>query len=370
MKQNTLGISVYPEQQDKADIIEYIDLAHKYGFKRLFTSLLQVTEENKEEATNKMREICQYATSKDFEVILDVSPRVFDVLGIELPNVKFFEEMGASTIRLDNHYDGMTEKKIYQGSSLNLEINMSSFKSLGSLMAELNVDRSRVVASHNFYPQRYSGLEFNYFMETSKHYKDLGFRTTAFITSQSDKATWGPWAINEGLCTLEIHRDLPITTQLKHLLATGLIDDVIVGNAYASEEELKAMSEINASTIELQVELLKDLDPIEEKILVEYDEHFRRGDINEYMIRSTMTRVIYKDETIPQVIVENKTKQEFGEIYIGNDEFKNYKGELHLILKEMPYENKKNLVARVIEEERFLIDYIDSWKSFKLKIKK
>ena len=39
------------------------------------------------------------------------------------------------------------------------------------------------------------------------------------------------------------HRDLEIATQVKHLVLTGLIDDISVGNAYASEAELAAMAE-------------------------------------------------------------------------------------------------------------------------------
>ena len=63
------------------------------------------------------------------------------------------------------------------------------------------------------------------------------FAVATFITSHV--ANIGPWDINDGLCTLEEHRNLTIEVQAKHLWATGLIDDVIIGNAYASEEELR-----------------------------------------------------------------------------------------------------------------------------------
>lgn len=53
--------------------------------------------------------------------------------------------------------------------------------------------------------------------------------------------TIGPWDINDGLTTLEMHRHLPVHVAAKHLFATGLIDDVIIGNAYASEEELRML---------------------------------------------------------------------------------------------------------------------------------
>ena len=44
-------------------------------------------------------------------------------------------------------------------------------------------------------------------------------------------------------CSFEDHRDLEIATQVKHLVLTELIDDISVGNAYASEAELAAMAE-------------------------------------------------------------------------------------------------------------------------------
>ncbi len=363
VRKNKLGISVYPELQEVEDIKKYIKLAHKYGFTRLFTSLLQIDEKNKEEMSKKMKDVCLFARSNDFEVILDVSPRVFNVLGIKLPDVKFFEDMGASTIRLDMHLDGYTEKKIIDSSNLNIEINMSSLKSIGNLLRELKIPKDRIVASHNFYPQRYSGLDMDYFIEISKHYKELDYRTTAFITSHGKDAKVGPWPINEGLCTLEEHRDLKITTQAKHFFAMGFIDDLIIGNAFASEEELKELSELDPNKIELDVMVEKETTNLEEKILFDYKEHFRRPDINSYIIRSTITRVIYKEHDFKPIVL-NKKKQEYGEIYIGNNDFKNYKGELHLVIKEMPYDGRKNLVGRIVKEEEILIPFIESSKSF------
>ena len=72
-----------------------------------------------------------------------------------------------------------------------------------------------------------------FFVACSQRFKKQGIRTAAFVTS--NEATLGPWDVNDGLPTLEMHRYLPIEVQTKHLFATGLIDDVIIGNAYASE---------------------------------------------------------------------------------------------------------------------------------------
>ena len=42
-----------------------------------------------------------------------------------------------------------------------------------------------------------------------------------------------------------MNRQLPVTGQAKHLVATKLIDDVVIGNAYASNEELEALGQLN-----------------------------------------------------------------------------------------------------------------------------
>lgn len=71
--------------------------------------------------------------------------------------------------------------------------------------------------------------------------------------------------------------------QAMHLFASGLIDDVIIGNAYASEEELRALSEVNRYQLMLHVDYVKQISDIEKP------QHFRRGDMNEIVIRSTIS---------------------------------------------------------------------------------
>ena len=53
-----------------------------------------------------------------------------------------------------------------------------------------------------------------------------------------------------------MHRDLPIEVQAKHLFATGLIDDVIIANAFATEEELRTLAAVSPDILELGVETM------------------------------------------------------------------------------------------------------------------
>ena len=144
-----------------------------------------------------------------------------------------------------------------------------------------------------------------------------------------------------------------------------MIDDVVIGNAYATDEELKALGELNPYLLELEVELEKGITEIEKKILFQ-ENHLRRGDISEYMIRSTEVRKRYTGADIP---VRNYDMQKNGDIVIGNNEFGKYKGETQIVIKEMPLDERKNRVAKVVNEEIFLLDFIGSWINFKFKQK-
>ena len=102
--------------------------------------------------------------------------------------------------------------------------------------------------------------------------------------------------INDGLCTLEQHRNLPIEVQAKHLWATGLIDDVIIGNAYASEEELEKLGNLNRYMLQLKVNFVDEATEVEKRATLQ-ELHVRRGDITEYMVRSTEVRKSTKTMT-------------------------------------------------------------------------
>ena len=82
------------------------------------------------------------------------------------------------------------------------------------------------------------------FAKFNRKWKELGLHTAAFVSS-NNKDTYGPWPVYNGLCTMEIDRGLPVDVQVRHILATEAIDDILIGNAYASEDELKAMSEVD-----------------------------------------------------------------------------------------------------------------------------
>ena len=338
---------------------KYLDLAKDNGFGRVFTCLLSA-DKPKDEIVQSFKEIIAHAKKLDMEVILDIAPMIFERLGINYDDLSFFSELGADGVRLDVGFDGYKEAKMtYNPFGLLIELNMSNNVDYLESILSHEPNREKMVGCHNFYPQKYTGLPFEFFISCSKRFKKNGLKTAAFISSQN--GTLGPWMINDGLCTLEEHRRLPIHIQAKHLWATGVIDDVIIGNAYASEEEIVKLGQLNRDIIELEIEFLGGIPPLEKKIVLE-EVHVRRGDISEYVIRSVEVRKKYSNESITPMLEKN---QEPGDIAIGNNRFGKYKGELQVVLKEMPLDDRKNIIAKVVKKEHFLISFIDAWKSFK-----
>ncbi|MGL4654332.1 MAG: DUF871 domain-containing protein [Sarcina sp.] len=354
-----LGISVYPNKDNIQEVVDYVHLAGKYGFKRIFTCLISASERPLEEVIEEFKIVLKAANEEGMEVIADLDPTVFNNLKASITDLGVFKEMGLSGIRLDAGFSGYEESIMsYNKYGLKIELNVSNGNKYLENILSYSANKENIYGCHNFYPHVYTGLSYEHFIKTSKQYKEQGIRTAAFVNSTA--ANHGPWPVSEGLCTLEEHRELPITVQAKHLFATNLIDDVLIANAFASEEELKALSELNKSMITLTADVYEETSELEEKIIFE-EHHFNRGDVSEYMIRSTQSRVKYKGEKFPP---KNTRDIKRGDILIDSDLYTRYAGELQVAIKDMKNSGKTSVVGRIAEEEIFLLDYIEPWMSF------
>lgn len=354
-----LGISVYPDHSDIADDKTYIELASNYGFGRIFMSMLEVTE-GKEAVKSKFQELILFAKKLGFETILDVAPNIFEELGISYDDLTFFHEMGADGIRLDLGFDGNKEAMLtYNPFGLAIELNMSNNVAYLDNILTYEANKPYLYGCHNFYPQEGTALPYDFFEKCSQRFKNQGIRTAAFITSQVGEI--GPWDINDGLPSLEMHRHLPVEVAAKHLFATGLIDDVIIGNAYASEEELKALSEVNRYQTEFSVVFVEGVNEVEKRIALN-EQHFRRGDITDQVVRSTEVRKKYKGAENPAH--DNQEEFQPGDIVVGNDAFGKYKNELQIVL-EPHSDSRKNKIGHIVEAEHILLPFIHPWSKFK-----
>ena len=355
-----LGISIYPERSNFEADKAYLDLAHQYGYTRVFTSLLEI-KGDKEAVLEGFTKVIAYANSLGMEVMVDINPTLFEQLNISYDDLSFFDEMGADGIRLDLGFTGAEEARMTRNPyNLKIEINMSQGTSYVDSIMDYSPNIENLLGSHNFYPHRYTGLAFDHYVKCTEKFKKYNLNTMVFVNSH--EATFGPWPTQDGLCTLEVHRDLSLKTQVKHYKLLDGIDDITIANAYASEAELKAMAEaFHAQMPELKVVPRATMTENERKCVFEAT-HSYRGDRSEYMLRSTMTRVIYKDLDFPPHDTDTIKP---GDVIIDNDGYGQYKGETQIALKEMKNDGRVNVVGHISEDEMFLLNFIKPWSSFK-----
>ncbi|MHA3067088.1 DUF871 domain-containing protein [Lacticaseibacillus saniviri] len=353
-----LGLSIYPDHSDFEADQHYLQLGQKYGFTRLFMSMLEASDP--EATKQKFTRIIAVAKSLGYQTIIDVSPRIFDDLHISYKDLSFFHDLGVDGIRLDQGFDGNTEAMIsYNPYNLIIELNMSNDVAYLDNILSYQANEPYLFGCHNFYPQVGTGLTEDFFIHSSQRFKQHGIHTAAFIASQVGDQ--GPWNVNDGLPTLESDRYLPVATQAKHLFATKLIDDVIIGNAYASEAELQQLADLDRYQLSFSIDLLPQTTELEKEIIFK-PQHFRRGDSNALVARSTQPRVTYKANPNPPHD-ETITFQP-GDVLIGNDGFGIYKNELQIVLT--PHQDtRKNKVGRIAEADLKLLDYLKPWTKFK-----
>lgn len=351
-----LGISLYPEHSTKEQDWAYMELAAKYGFSRIFTCLLSVTE-TREEIIENFGEFMRKAHSFGYEVAVDTNQQVFERLGAKPNDIKVFADMGVDIIRLDMDFGLGGNVQITQNPyNIAIEFNGSSDNDIERLIKH-GANKHNMVICHNFYPQRFSGLGWETFTKFNENWKKTGLRTAAFVSSNNTD-TFGPWPVKAGLPTCEIHRDLPIDVQARHLLATRCIDDIIIGNCFATEEELAALSKVDLTKTTFRIELEDGLSEEELDVIFNFP-HVGRTDAPDYMHRSSLPRIKYMvpERTIKARPYDGKCFHR-GDIVVVNENLKHYCGELQVVLKDMPYDGERNLVGRIPQNELMILDLV------------
>ena len=354
-----LGFSIYPEHNPAEKDKAYIDKMVALGAKRVFTCLLSA-EGDKDEILNHYKDVIGHARGYNLEVIVDVAPSIFEKFGLKPGDLRLFHEMGATGIRLDEGFSAAENARLTSNPyGLSIELNASSNDNIvGSILA-FKPNTDRLLTCHNFYPQRYTGLGQDFFDKTSQAMKHHNMRVAAFVGSNNPEAM-GPWPVKEGLVTLEDHRDLPIDAQIRQLVAHPHVDDIIISNVYPTQKELEAIAKVNFNHLQFKIALNDGVTDIEKAIIFDH-EHYVRGDMSEYMARSTIPRLTYADADIEPRDTKDLLP---GDIVVLNNEYGRYKGELHIVLKPMKNEGNKNVVGKIVASDIFNMRYIDSWKVF------
>lgn len=356
-----IGVSLYPDKTEFEQDKQYLEMVKRYGVTRVFMSFLQIDIENPKKSVDRIKQSAQYAKSIGMEVDLDIHPMVFKYLEHDESDIRYFYEMGIHTLRLDAGYDGKVEAMMtHNPYGIQIEINMSRDTHELERILDYCPNRKQLRGSHNFYPQRYTGLSQEAFARCSKRFLQEKLHSAAFITSQDADIT--PWQISEGLCTLEAHRYLPLDVQFRHMKMMQLVDDVFIGNAFASEEELASLAAILKEKEDVIPIELSDCSAIERYLLLDCLQEYR-GDTSEYVIRSTKHRMSCYKKSIP---AQKKPKEiHRGDILVLNEQYGQYKGELQIALFDRPSDPRINVVGRVSPDAMMLVSQLRPFQAFR-----
>ncbi|MBQ1567676.1 MAG: DUF871 domain-containing protein [Erysipelotrichaceae bacterium] len=374
----SLGVSLYPEQEKRQEIEEYLALAKKYGFSKVFTSLFSV-DGSLDEILAYFKDLCDVAHRYDMQVYGDCNARFFMQVKATADDLSFFKKMGLDVLRLDLMFNDERDVQIVNNKEgLGVQLNASLVDSVKHII-EIGGNKERIIGSYNFYPLRNTGADDEDIIATNSFFKKEGMKTQIFITS-TQKGTHGPWPISDGLPTIEIDRDLPIGLQVRHNLALGS-DELIIGNAFASEDELKEVAETmkqiyvygedrpfyfpgirdqipigDIERVPLKIEPSEGLSESERSLLFEFNKH----NVSEYthtIIRSRWGRFDFR---YTPILARKCDKEYFenGDVLIINDNVARYKGEVHIARKKIRNDGSMNYAGRIRKEEMFLLDLL------------
>lgn len=356
-----LGVSLYPDKTEFEQDKQYLEMAKRFGVTRVFMSFLQIDIQNPKKSVKRIKESARYAKAIGMEVDLDIHPMVFKYIGNDETDLSYFYEMGIHTLRLDAGYDGRTEAMMtHNPYGIHIEINMSRATHELEHILDYCPNRKQLRGSHNFYPQRYTGLSDEAFVHCSKRFLQENLHSAAFITSQD--ALISPWPVSEGLCTLENHRYLPLDIQLRHMKMMQLVDDVFIGNAFASEQELSSLTAVLQQPEDIIPIQLYECSAIEKKLLLDCKQEYR-GDASSYVIRSTKHRMTAHKESIPALHAGEEIHK--GDILLLNEQYGQYKGEIQIALCDRPGDPRINTVGKVQPEAMILVSQLRPFQAFR-----
>lgn len=379
---SSLGISVYPDLAEINDIKTYMKLASSYGAERVFSSMFSVEGTN-EEILDYFRDFITAAHENHLKVSLDVNPPFLAKLGASFDDISLFHEIGCDILRLDISY-GKEKDLILCRNPYHIQIQLNA--SLGieeelRYLKENGITDDILLLGHNFYPQRYTGLRWNRFLETNRSLIKYGYPIDAFIASHAEN-THGVWDARDGLPTVERMRDLNCDLAYRIMELSG-IDNIFFGNAFASEEEFKSirmirmperkapgsplyglmkqfgmpMPETLKETV-LKIECVRDITDEEMFYLTEVYPQTDFGDSSEWIWRSRAGRFLNSTHPVPYRKAEG-AMFERGDIVIVNDNYKHYAGEIQIVRMPVRNDGQRNLLGRLAEGEKDLFELIE-----------
>lgn len=354
-----LGISVYLGHQQMKEQEAYIRKMKPYAFDSIFTSL-HIPEDNPAMYKDQLKALGSLANELNMELMADISPTSLQTLGFNWENASELVKWGVTGLRVDY---GVDEKTIaHLSKQMKVALNASTLTS--STLKQLKQNglvTTSTEAWHNFYPRPETGLDWEDFLEKNKWLKNEGISIMAFIPG--DQNLRGP--LYEKLPTLEAHRFVSPFAAYLDLKNKGKIEKILIGDNGISESTLEQFTAYQKKE-EIILRAVPAPSVTEKEIKVASGRHTNRADRARDCIRSVESRQyasIGKDKISPSHCIERLV----GSITVDNERYKRYQGEVQITLRDLPSDNRVNVLGRVVPEDVLLLRWIKGNQTFRIK---
>ncbi|WP_226527470.1 MupG family TIM beta-alpha barrel fold protein [Metabacillus niabensis] len=312
------------------------------GVRRAFTSL-HIPEE-KGDLVSRAKKLLKVARDHGMEVFADVSMNTPKHLGIQ--SLHDLSTLGVIGVRLDDYFDFDMIIELSKQFHIALNASIILEEDIKALVAN-GIECERLIAWHNFYPRRETGLDDAFFLQQMTLFQRFNIPVYSFVPGRGEKR--GP--IFDGLPTLERHRDIDPFVSAVELYSHGIFD-VYIGDPDAGEDLLEELVKYDEDKIV----------PVRFHSSVFQEGIYRpRPDFARDVIRLMDTR---KEEPVPQY---NTVERPRGSITMDNSGYGRYCGEVHITLRDLPADDRVNVIGHVHSEDIPLLSLLKPGQFMELK---
>lgn len=337
---NTIGYSVYLSNYQ--EIKEQLSSLSGEGCD-IFTSF-HISEEFSEDYPAQMAKMCAELREMGYRLTGDVSRKTLQMFSCEsIP--EFAKSMGLSAVRIDY---GFTEKEIMEtGNMLPVCVNASTLEKEAALRIASQV--KEVYGIHNFYPRPETGLDEALFSNINRNLKEAGVKTMAFIPGDIHLRK----PLYEGLPTLESHRGAAPYAAYIDMKKGHRVEGIFVGDGILTDSSAELISAYEKDGIlRLPTELSSKNQSLYGRVFTV------RADSPKWLKRFQESREY--SCLGERILPAECTERVRGSLTVDNEKYLRYSGEIQLIIKDLPADERVNIIGRLQKGYDLLLNHVNN----------
>lgn len=247
-------------------------------------------------------------------------------------NVERLHQAGLKYLRMDEFFDEKQLSLLLK--YFNPVINASTYTLEEHKLLSSYVSCKSILALHNYYPKRYTGLSLEHYNKINTFLRSFGVKIGAFIPGDLNRRE----PLCEGLPTIENHRTLTPLEGFVELQNTD-VDMIIVGDSGLTPLSNEQVQKANQGILVLSGDVPEAL----------LDHTYNdRVDYSDMLYRVQGTRGM---QLIPKKPTQQAAHLEKGGIYQSNEQFLRYCGEIDIAKQELPEDPRFNKIGQIKEQE-------------------